>query len=232
MILRNFIFFTWMLLFFTVCNVFAEVKYIERGTAETIFTKIIMLEGELFLTGGVDPLLVAGFNENVPIFKPFLKYDEKDSKGFLYIAQEHFPSIGEMVKRKPVNQWDLRLNNNLSIEFDMQLNHTNGYVDFRKINLQRLHLEFNEGEIVINLTRSIDESVLSAIVMQGGNIKILLSKHNAVFVDAKHFLGELEKKEFHGEDGVFVNEAYDQQDHYYFLRLKGKSGKIVLEMVE
>jgi hypothetical protein len=185
-----------------------ESQSIDLENAQSVRAELRMGAGELNVTGGADALMEADFAYNVADWEPEVDYDVSGDTGELKVEQgsgEDIPLGGE-----PRNEWDLRFNDAVPIDLNVQM---------------------GAGETTVDLTGSYDRDIAATIEGGVGEATVQLPSEIGVRVNAEGGLGQINAEGLQREGDAYVNDAYGDSDVTLDVDVRGGVGQINLEVV-
>ena len=186
---------------------------------------VTITAGELNLSGGTSRAFEGEFDYATSWARPQIEYNVSGKSAKLNIAQEnHGPLLG------PDNTWWLRLNDQVPLDLQIKMGAAKGDLNFRDINLKKLHIEGGVGKIDVDLTgkrgSDLDVDIHGGI----GQAVIRLPKNVGVVVEAKGGIGAVTTNGLKKEDGSYVNDAYKRSQHTVHVTVEGGIGNIDLSV--
>jgi hypothetical protein len=185
-----------------------ESQAIDLENAQSVRAELRIGAGELNVTGGADALMEADFAYNVADWEPEVDYDVSGDTGELKVEQgsgEDIPLGGE-----PRNEWDLRFNDAVPIDLNVQM---------------------GAGETTVDLTGSYDRDIAATIEGGVGEATVQLPSEIGVRVNAEGGLGQINAEGLQREGDAYVNDAYGDSDVTLDVDVRGGVGQINLEVV-
>jgi hypothetical protein len=247
------------LVLFAGCGEYVETgdlvvveRSLDRGAAESVEAIVEMGAGKLAISGGSRGLMDAEFVYNVDEWKPEVSYRETGDGGSLRVKQPRGrgTSLGKNVRY----EWDLRLNDEVPMDLDVELGAGSGLLDLGSLNLQDLRVTAGAGELEVLLTgkpRVKDLQVqvgagdvtvdlsgkwkddLDADIKGGvGRLTLRLPSDVGVRVDADKGLGKINRGGLRKKGGAYVNDAYGESDVTLRIDCKAGIGSIILKTDE
>lgn len=110
--------------------------------------------GELMIMGGASELMEAQFTFNNDDFEPDVNYEIENGVGKLEVKQ---PPNSDLILRqrnkcrKPINNWDIKLNNETLLELDIEAGVGEADLNLASLALSKLDVEVNVGELAVDL---------------------------------------------------------------------------------
>ena len=182
-----------------------ESKSIPLGEADSVRVRISIGAGELTIEGGAKELMEGEFATNVRHWMPEVDYRVSGSRGDLRIRQRRHSGIP---LGHAENRWDVRLNNDVPIDLDINMGAGENRVDFRQVDARSLDIDMGVGELSLDLsaerTRDLDINIDGGI----GEATIYLPSETGVRVKVDGGIGEVNASGLAKSGGVYTNEAY------------------------
>jgi hypothetical protein len=206
-----------------------ESQSIDLENAQSVRAELRMGAGELNVTGGADALLEADFAYNVADWEPDVDYEVTGDTGELKVEQgsgEDIPLGGE-----PRNEWDLRFNDDVPIDLNVQMGAGESDLDLDSLTLTGLDLQMGAGETTVDLTGSYDRDLAATIEGGVGEATVQLPAEIGVRVNAEGGLGQINAEGLQREGDAYVNDAYGDSDVTLDVDVRGGVGQINLEVV-
>jgi hypothetical protein len=150
-----------------------ESRSVDLGDADSVDVELDMSSGEMNIAGGADELLNADFRYNVAAWKPEIKYNVRGGQGKLIVRQ---PGVrGGIIGGNVRNEWDLRLNDDVAMNLNIDLSSGDCYLNLGSSSLKTLDIDTSSGDVKANLVG--DQPSLKEIEMDGssGDISLDLS---------------------------------------------------------
>ncbi len=206
-----------------------ESKTIALDGAETVDVNVRMGAGKLTLAGGADGLVDAEFVYNVAEWQPMIDYVVSGERGELWIEQPEVKSLGLESYRY---EWDLRLNNDVTLDLDVALGAGESKIDVSTLSLTRLDLKMGAGGVNLDLTGAREQDVDVTVRGGVGEATILLPSDIGVKAEVRGGLGELNVSGLTKDGDVYVNDAYGESDVTITLDVEGGVGGITLQVAD
>ena len=224
-------------------------RSLDRGGAESVDAVIEMGVGKLAISGGSGHLMDAEFVYNVDEWKPEVRYSETGDRGTLNVRQPrgHGTSLGKSVRY----EWDLKLNEEIPMDLDVELGAGSGILDLGSLSLKDLRVTAGAGEVEVLLTgrpsvKDLEVQVgagdvtvdmtgewkddLDADIKGGvGRLTLRLPMDVGVRVDAEKGIGKIDRGGLMKKGGAYVNEAYGRSDVTLRIDCAAGIGSINLE---
>jgi hypothetical protein len=206
-----------------------ESQSIDLENAQLVRAELRMGAGELNVTGGADALMEADFAYNVADWEPEIDYNVSGETGELIVEQgsgADIPLGGE-----PRNEWDLRFNDDVPIDLNVQMGAGESDLDLDSLTLTGLDLQMGAGETTVDLTGSYDRDIAATIEGGVGEATVQLPSEIGVRVNAEGGLGQINAEGLQREGNAYVNDAYGDSDVTLDVDVRGGVGQINLEVV-
>jgi N-terminal domain of toast_rack, DUF2154 len=202
-----------------------ETKSIEVDNAQTAHVEIRMGGGELRVKGGTPKLLEADFAFNVPEWKPVVDYRAGASRGDVIISQ---PANSGSFVRGAVYTWDLKLNDAVAMEVEVNVGGGEANLDLGRMNLRRVDVKIGAGELKMDLRgepkRDYDVQIQGGV----GQATVYLPRDAGIKATAAGGIGEISTTGLEKRDGVWVNAERIDAPVTVHLDVKGGVGEIRL----
>jgi len=184
-----------------------ELKTVDLGKAESVKAEIDMGAGELQVGGGATQLLNADFTYNQRDWKPNVEYNGNSFRGLLTIKQGH--DGGGVHLGNNTYKWDLRFNDDVPLDIDVNCGAGESKLDLSKLNLRGLDVNMGVGRVEATLPdaskRSYDVRVHGGI----GEAVLHLPDKVGVVANATGGIGGIQAEGLHKRGDRWVNDAYD-----------------------
>jgi hypothetical protein len=203
-----------------------ETESVELGSADGARVHVEINVGTLTIGSGADTLMEGTFEYNVDRWQPNVDYSLNGSQGVLLVEQPDakMPLDG----RERVNRWDLRLNNGVPIDLEIDSAAGEAALDLRDLNLTDLQLSVAAGNATVDLSSALDHDLNASITGGVGNLTVKLPHDMGVRVTADTGIGGLTSSGLLRNGNSFVNEAYGVSPHTLFLDITTGVGAIEL----
>jgi hypothetical protein len=203
---------------------------VELGKAESASVAIAVGVGKLAVAGGAEKLLEAGFEYNIPNWRPELSYEVKDGLGRLTVEQ---PSsvVGAAWPSNVRYDWNLKLNDKVPMDMEIEMGVGKIDLDLRGLNLRRLKLDAGVGEgrvDVSRVTRDLDANIEAGI----GKLKLLLPADVGVRVETDGGIGHVEVKGLKRDGDAWVNDLWGKPGTSVRVSVEGGIGEVDIETVD
>ena len=187
--------------------------------------------GELKVSGGKSELLLAGFHYNVPTRKPEVKYEVVDKKGMLTMEQVSVPTIATFSRGNGINGWDLRLNQEVPIDFNLEFGSGRGELILGQLSLKRLFIYLADGQLNVDLSGQQTNDLYVRINAGEGRMMISLPRDVGIKVVTNRGVSKINAGELIKKNNGFENEAYGQTAFTIYLDIKSHAGEITLNFI-
>ena len=205
---------------------FHQARTIELGEAETVEARLEMAHGTLKLAGGATQLLEADFDYDVKEWEPRVSYNVLNKKGKLTLRQEVERTIAFGARH---NRWDLKFNNVVPLELEIEMGAGQGYLKLGGMNLTRLKFNVGAGEVEADLRGEWKQDADIEIEGGVGHAKIFLPRDVGVRVEVSGGLGSLDVRGLKKRGGGYVNDAYGKSPVTLRVKVSGGIGSIEIE---
>jgi hypothetical protein len=186
-----------------------ESQTVQLGEAESVDVELKIGTGELRLRGGAEELMEGYFVYNVDRWKPDIDYHVFGKRGTLTIRQT---KTSGMPIGKAKNKWEIVLNNDVPMAFEVDFGVGEGKLDFRGIKLTSLIIDMGVGELTVDLSGERRESLEVTIDGGVGSGTIYLPEDIGVRVEVDGGLGSIDAIGMNKDGKVFTNDAYGKTD--------------------
>lgn len=203
-----------------------ETESVELGSADEAEVHVKMDAGELDIAAGAETLMQATFEYNVDRWQPSVEYSLNGSKGVLFVEQPNatIPVVG----RGQTNHWDLRFDNAVPIDLEIETGASEATLDLRGLNLTDLQVTVGAGTTTIDLSSALDHDLSASVDGGFGSLSVKLPADMGVRVTAGTGIGGLTNSELLRDGNALVNEAYGVSPHTLFLDITTGVGAIEL----
>ncbi|HTA43570.1 MAG TPA: toast rack family protein [Bryobacteraceae bacterium] len=201
-----------------------ESHSVDLDKSEKVHARFKMPMGDLKMSGGADKLMDADFNYNVAAWKPDIRYTASGNSGDLVVEQNGPKSSLGGAK----NRWDMRLNDSVPMDLDIQFGAGDADLKFGSMNLRGLNLEMGAGDLRLDL-RGTPKKDYSVRVRGGaGDATIYLPRGVGISAIAKGGLGDVSVQGLHKSGDRYVNDANETAAVRVDLDIQGGVGSISL----
>jgi len=181
-----------------------KVESIDKKDAKSVRFSVKMPAGDLTMSGGAESLLAADFSFGSSWGEPKIEYSVNNGSGALSIEQE---GGGTLVTNSD-NTWNLKVNNSIPIDLEIDICAGRGVLRFAKVDLTRLELNIGAGQADVDLTGERAKDLQAEIQGGVGEATIRLPKDVGVVAVVHGGLGSIDTHGLKEEDGQYVNAAY------------------------
>ena len=225
-----------------------ESHLINLSDAESVRTEIKMGVGTLNISGGADELLESNISYNVASLKPGIEYTVNDGLGQLIIQQ---PKNRGTPMGNIINEWDLRLNNNVPMDMNIDLGVGEADIELSNLNLTSLNIDMGVGDVTLDLSgsrsltnldiemgvgealvdlTSIRENDLNATIEGGiGDLTLRLPGDVGVRVDVEKGIGDIKANNLYVDGNTYFNNIYGKTNVTLSFDIDIGVGEIKLE---
>jgi hypothetical protein len=227
-----------MLLLMARGHAFANREYVAPSTSRNLHTQSVeakgakavkmsvkMPAGEIRMGGGAVHVLEGDFNYGEGWLSPKIDYSVSDGVGELELGQE---SAGKLMTHSD-NTWNLKVNDALPLDLEVDVGAGRGEFRFAKVNLTRLELNIGAGEVDVDLSGERAKDLEVDVHGGVGEANIRLPKNVGVVATVHGGLGSVSTHGLKEEDGQYVNEAYGKSPTTIHLTVNGGIGNIKLQ---
>ncbi|GEM_PF-261820 len=200
-------------------------KTIETLGAKAVRMSVKMPAGDLHMDGGADQLLDADFSYGSSWLAPAVEYTVSDGVGKLDVTQES----GAQFMTKSDNTWNVKVNDSIPLDLEVDLGAGRGEFRFAKVNLTRLELNIGAGEADVDLSGERAKDLEAEIQGGVGEATVRLPKNVGVVATVHGGLGSIDTHGLHKENDQYVNDAYGKSPTTIHLTVQGGIGSIKLQ---
>jgi hypothetical protein len=198
---------------------------VEAQGAKAVRMTVDMPSGELRMDGGADHVLIADFSHGSAWDAPNVSYSVNNGVGELHIEQA---SGGKLVTSSD-NSWNLKVNDSIPLNLEVDLGAGKGEFRFAKVNLTRFELNIGAGQADVDLSGERAKDLEAEIQGGVGEATVRLPKNVGVVAVVHGGLGSIDTHGLKEEDGQYVNEAYGKSPATIHLTVQGGIGSIKLQ---
>ncbi len=199
-------------------------KSVPLGTTKSVAVEIKMGAGELRVTGGSTDLMDADFTYNVDAWKPDVNYDAGGDQAHLTIEQPEGHGHGGRTR----NDWDVRLNDSVPMQMDVNLGAGKANLDLVGLSLSRFEVNLGAGETDVNLDGHWAHDLTASVQGGVGKATLHLPRDVGVRVTAQGGLGAINANGFTKNGDVYTNDAYGKSPVSLTIDVQGGVGEIDL----
>lgn len=199
-------------------------EVVELQGAKSVHAELKMGTGQMNIEGGSSHLLNSRFLFNRKWDSPHVNYRVSGDKGELEIVQDKSGiSFGASD-----NNWDLTFNNEVPIEFRIEMGAGTGDLKLRDMNVTDLELHMGAGQVELDLTgprkSDLDVSVKGGV----GQATIRLPRDVGVRAHAAGGIGSIDAEGLKKDGSDYTNEMWGKTPHKITLDVQGGIGSIEL----
>lgn len=200
-------------------------KSIGLDKSELARVEIKMGAGELRIDGGSSNLMDAGFDYNIPSWKPRVHYDASSFRGDVIIEQPEGASRGI----DSVYKWNLRLNDKLPLDVIAHLGAGEAHMNLGAVNLRSLEVHIGVGEVQVDLrghpTHDYNVQIHGGI----GEAVVHLPSDVGIVARASGGIGNIDVRGLEKHNDEWVNAAYQHSPVTIHLDIQGGIGNVTLD---
>lgn len=231
---------------------FKEKKSVNKGKATFVNVEIAFWGGNIDVSGGARDLVDAQFEYSDIEWKPEVEYRLKNKIGNLKVSM---PDVGDdiSINDEDVNEWDIRLNNNIPMDLSIKLGGGEGYydlsnlkmnsleiklgggkldIDLKNSSLPRLDFKAVAGEATIDLSGKWNNDLDADFVCGFGELTLKLPENIGVKVKATGIMGNVEAPGFSKDGSNYTNDAYRKTKVTLYIDIFGGVGNVNLELID
>ncbi|MDQ5825930.1 MAG: toast rack family protein [Chloroflexota bacterium] len=164
---------------------------IEHGTATAAGVRIDIATGQLDLADGTNKLMEATFQYNVPGWRPKINYDVNRTPGTLSIVQPVDRNNLPALNGSTVNDWEIRLGNQVPLDLDLRLGLGDARIDFSNLKISGLRMDLGAGNVEADLGGNYRSNVDARITGGLGKLTLKLGDRMATRVTVTGGLGKV-----------------------------------------
>jgi hypothetical protein len=202
-----------------------ESRSIERDASKTLRAELRMGGGTLKVSGGSPGWMQGDFTYNVPSWKPDIRYVTAGGRGELAVEQ---PSSGKVNLGNTMNEWDLRLNNEIPTDLTIVVGGGEAKLDLGSLAMRNLEIEFGAGELRLDLRGNPKQDYDVRIRGGAGEATVNLPPKVGIYAKAAGGLGEIKVRGLRAEGDHWVNDVYGKSAVQIRLDVRGGVGQINL----
>ena len=206
-----------------------EEQVVEAQGAQSAEVNLTIGAGELRVSGGAEPLMVADFTYNLDEWQPQIDYSVRGGRGVLTVTQPE-ASVPESADIR--YEWDIRLNDDIPLDLSVTLGAGASNLDLSQLDLRTLTANVGAGEGIVILTGDYAEDVSATIRGGVGGVTVLFSNDVGVRVEVAGGLGSITAEGFSQDGRVYTNDAYGTSDVTLDVSIEGAVGSIQLQLVD
>jgi N-terminal domain of toast_rack, DUF2154 len=198
---------------------------IPLGEQKSVDVEIKMGAGELRVAGGSSDLMDADFTYNVDAWKPEVRYDANGDRGQLTIEQ---PSGTHHYRGRTRYNWDIRMNNHVPLEMEVNMGAGKANLNFAGLNLSRFTLNAGAGEADIDLDGAWQHDLTASIHGGVGKVTLHLPSDVGVRATVHGGLGAIHANGFSKSGDAYTNSAYGKSKVTLGIEIEGGLGEVNL----
>ena len=253
---KKIVYLMWLLLIMIPLNLkgkdFKDKKSVNKGKATFVNVEIAFLGGTIDVSSGSRELMDARFEYSDMDWKPEVEYRLKNKIGNLKVSM---PDIeGEInINDEDLNQWDIRLNNDIPMDLSIKLGGGEGYydlsnlkmnsleirlgggkldIDLKNSSLPRLDFKAVAGEATIDLSGRWHDDLDANFVCGFGELTLILPKNIGVSVKASGIMGNVDAPGFSKDGSTYTNDVYRKTKVTLYIDIFGGIGNVNLELID
>jgi hypothetical protein len=204
-----------------------ESLHIARGAAKSARVELKMGSGELKVAGGAADLAEGTFSYNVAEWKPRTDYHVNGDRGELTIEE---PSGTHGTLHDTKNTWDLRLNDSVPLDLDVEIGAGRSELTLGALSLTNLEVQIGAGEAIVDLSGDWKHDVDVHIRGGVGHATIKLPKDVGVRATVEGGIGSVSAPDFEKDGEAYVNSAYGKSRVTVRVEVQGGIGDVQLEL--
>lgn len=239
--MKKLLFYGWMvgiLLIAVGCSILAtekeEVKVneesfiIEKDQAEELDIELNMGVGELTVTKGTENWVEGSFDTPIKELEPIVMYANKKKKGVVVIEQ---PDNNNIRIGKIKNKWNMELTEDIPMNLSVMTGAASANLDLKGLQLNKLDVETGVGELNIDLSGDWQKSFETNITTGVGAATIVLPSNVGVKIKCEKGIGAIQAKDLiFKEEGIYINEAYENADVIVDIFVEIGVGEVIFKM--
>jgi len=200
-------------------------QIVEAQGAKAVRMSVKMPAGDLRMDGGADQILDADFSYGGAWHAPEVEYSVHSGMGELNLTQQS----GGQLMVKSDNTWNLKVNDAMPLDLEVDLGAGRGEFRFAKVNLTRFKLNIGAGQADVDLSGERAKDLDADIQGGVGEATVRLPRNVGVVATVHGGLGSIDTHGLKEEDGQYVNEAYGKSPTTIHLNVEGGIGSIKLQ---
>lgn len=211
-----------------------DEETVEAGDIDSARVNIQMGVGKLDINGGAAGLLDAKFTYNVEEWKPEVDYEISGNEGRLTVRQPEGEtgSVGIPDTDNVKNEWDLKLNDDIPMDLDINLGVGESELELSGLTLNSLDIQTGVGETTIDLTGDWATSFDVDIEGGVGQTTVRLPRGVGVRVETQTGIGGINVRNLIQNGDTYTNAAYENADVILDITVQGGVGAIDLILEE
>ncbi|HWE48221.1 MAG TPA: toast rack family protein [Bryobacteraceae bacterium] len=183
-----------------------ESRSVPKDSFTSLNANLSMGSGTLKISGGSHDLLNADFDYNVAEWKPDLQYSASGDHGSLTLKQPE--SRGS--HSHTTNVWDLRLNNDIATNLNIQFGAGEAKMDLGALALRSLDIQMGAGEMKLDLRGTPAHDYDVHIQGGAGEATVYVPKNAGIYAKAVGAIGEVKVHGLRQDGDHWVSEQYGQ----------------------
>jgi hypothetical protein len=204
-----------------------ESLHIARGAAKSARVELKIGSGELKVAGGAAELADGTFSYNVSEWKPRVDYHVSGERGELTIEE---PSGTHGGLHDIKYTWDLRLNDTLPLDLDVEVGAGRSELILGALSLTNLEVQMGAGEAIVDLAGDWKHDLDVHITGGVGHATIKLPQGVGVRVTVEGGIGSVSAPDFQRDGDAYVNSAYGKSRVTVHVDVQGGVGDVHLEL--
>jgi hypothetical protein len=201
-----------------------ESQAIDRDNSEFVHASLDLGAGTMKVAGGTDKLVAADFRYGANASKPDVHYDATAGRGSLTIKQ---PGSNSTLTHT-AKEWDLRLNNAVPMELDVNLGGGEAHLNLGSLTLRSLEVQIGAGELDLDLRGAPKKGYDARIRGGAGEATIRLPSSVGVEAKVQGGIGEVAASGLHQDGDRYFNDALGKSNVTIHLDVQGGVGEIKL----
>jgi len=200
-------------------------EVVDLQGAKSVYAELKMGAGQLNIQGGTGHLLSSRFEFNRKGDSPKVDYNVLDGRGKLEIRQDQGGGFNFGTND---NTWELNFNNDVPLEFQIDMGAGQGELRLHDMNVTKLQLHMGAGQVELDLTGP-RKSDLDVDIKGGvGQATIRLPRDVGVRAHASGGIGSISTGDFEKDGSEYRNSVYGKTPHKITLDVQGGIGEIEL----
>ena len=200
-------------------------EVIELQGAKAVHVELNLGAGRLDIEGGSSHLLNSRFLFNRKWDSPRVSYHVNGDKGELDISQDKSRGINFGASD---NNWDLTFNNDVPIEFGIDMGAGQGQLRLRDMDIRDLELHMGAGQVQVELPSPRDADINVTVKGGVGQATIHLPSGVGVRAHAAGGIGSVNAPGFRKDGSEYTNDLLGKTPHKIILDVEGGIGEIEL----
>jgi N-terminal domain of toast_rack, DUF2154 len=200
-------------------------KTVPLGPEKSVDVEVKMGAGDLRVAKGSSALMNADFTYNIDAWEPEVRYDATGDRGTLTIQQ---PSGTHNYRGRTHYNWDLRFNNHVPMEMNVNMGAGKANLNLAGLNLSQLNLNVGAGEADIDLDGAWQHDLVAAIHGGVGKVTLHLPSDVGVRATIHGGLGAIHAKGFSKKGDAYTNSIYGKSQVNLNIQVEGGVGEVNL----